>query len=190
MGTITKFNLQMYIDKYNSKNFIETGTYTGIAVDYAIQFKFDTILSIELIKDFADKCKEKFKNNTNVTIINDTSVNGLSVLPSGNSIFWLDAHLPNFYRPEYNGNYLSDISTPLQKELELIKSIRDISQDVFIIDDLRIYERGPFEQGEWLDAINMGIGNADFIFDILSETHNVEKRYDDEGYIVCTPKAF
>lgn len=194
MGSINNFNLQDYINKYSSKYFIETGTYRGYGLSYAKSFSFDEIFSIEIIKEFHDINILNFNGDKNITLINSNSIDGLKEILTknniGNTIFWLDAHLPSFYSDEYNTDYVSDKDTliPLEEELIVIKNNKDISNDVFIIDDLRIYEKGNFKNGEWLDVINSGFEGIDFIYNILSETHNITKLYDDEGYIICIPK--
>lgn len=194
MGSINKFNLQDYIDKYNSKYFIETGTYKGDGTSYAGSFKFDKIFSIEIIKEFHDLNVLRFKNDENIKLLNNNSIDGLKEILSenniGSTIFWLDAHLPSFYSNEYSTDYVGEKETliPLEEELIVIKNNKDITNDVFIIDDLRIYERGNFKNGEWLDVISSGFEGINFIHNILSETHNINKLYDDEGYIICIPK--
>ena len=194
MGSINKFDLSDYMNKYNSKYFIETGTYKGDGLSYAKSFKFDKIFSIEILEEFHNMNIVRFKDDKNITLINKNSVDGLKEILTknniGNTIFWLDAHLPSFYSNEYGTDYTieKDILIPLEEELNIIINNKDISNDVFIIDDLRIYERGNFRNGEWLDVISSGFEGINFINKILSETHNITKSYDDEGYIICLPK--
>jgi hypothetical protein len=194
MGSINNFKLHDYINKYNSKYFIETGTYRGDGTSYAKSFNFDKIFSIEIIKEFHDLNVIKFKDDENITLINNNSIDGLKEILSenniGSTIFWLDAHLPSFYSNEYSTDYAGDKETliPLEEELIVIKNNKDVTNDVFIIDDLRIYERGNFKNGEWLDVISSGFEGINFIYNILSDTHDITKLYDDEGYIICIPK--
>jgi hypothetical protein len=192
MGALSHFNLNDYINKYNSEFLIETGTYRGDAINYALKFKFKKLFSVELLKENYDICVDKFKANDSVILINDSSVNGLfKILHNydiGNTIFWLDAHLPNFYDKSYSSDYMKDkeILIPLEEELKTIVNNKDVKNDVFIIDDLRIYEKGNFKKGEWLGVIDSGQYGIDFIYKLLGKTHNIERNYDDEGYIICT----
>jgi len=199
MGELKKFDLKYYIDKYNIKTFIETGTYKGDAIKYALNFGFEKIFSIELITSIYQECVEIFKNEDRVILLNDNSINGLKkILTSYNvgiTLFWLDAHLPQIHKEfdnsiEINYNKNKDILIPLEKELYTITNNKDFSKDVFIIDDLRIYERGPFERGEWLEIINFYPDGIKFVFDMLDKTHFIVCSYNDEGYIICTPKTF
>jgi hypothetical protein len=194
MGSLSKFELNEYINKYNSEFFIETGTYKGDGLSYAKMFNFSKLFSIEILKELQDSNILKFKNDDRITLINNNSIDGLSDIFTknkiGSTIFWLDAHLPKFYSNEYDDDYIKnkDILIPLELELEIIKNSKNIESDVFIIDDLRIYERGNFVNGEWLDVIKSGFEGISFIDRILSDTHTISKLYTDEGYILCIPK--
>jgi hypothetical protein len=196
MGRLSTFDLSYYIEKYNLNTFVETGTYKGDGVMYANQFNFQKIFSIEVISEFYEECVNKFSNNKKINLINLDSLIGLdTVLKKLNKkdkvLFWLDAHLPNFYKKDYGNDYKNNknLLIPLEEELKIISSHENYKNYVFIIDDLRIYEKGNFSSGNWLDVINYNLYNGvDFIYSILEDTHNISKDYRDEGYIICTPK--
>ena len=194
MGELRKFNLNEYIEKYNISFLIETGTWRGDAVEFALGFKFEKIFTIELLKNYYDDCVEKFRGNKNVVLLNGTSpeclIQILKENDIGNTIFWLDAHLPDQYDKSIASNYRDndELLIPLKGELKSIVGNKDVTNDVFIMDDLRIYERGSFRKGEWSKVIDSGHGGIDFIFELLGDTHDIQRIYDDEGYILCTPK--
>ena len=196
MGTLKIFDLEKYINPTVENIFVETGTYRGDSLQFATNYKFDKLYSIELIKEFYDDCKNKFASNEKVNLINADSIKGLDIVlgeldNSQSVVFWLDAHLPHFYKSGFDTNYKSNkkILIPLEEELITIKNKRDVSNDVLIIDDLRIYEVGEFESGNWMDVINHDMYNGiEFIFELLSNTHNITKIYNHEGYILCEPK--
>lgn len=150
------------------------------------------IYSIELIEEYYNYCSEKFKNNKNVFLFNNTSSNGLQEIFSkysvGHCLFWLDAHLPNYYKNNFSNEYEKNkkLLIPLEDEIRIIVEKKNVTNDVFIIDDLRIYERGNFQCGNWNEAIIAG--GIDFIFNMLENTHNIQRLYDDQGYVLCTPK--
>jgi len=195
MGSLRNFNIGDYISKFNLTSLIETGTYKGDSIEYAMEYNFVKIFSIELLEEFYKYSLDKFSQDKRIILINDNSIDGLKTLLTtyvniGNTLYWLDAHLPNLYKDTYDSNYKENnkILIPLKQELKLIKKYKDITNDVFIIDDLRIYETGNFAGGEWLDVITEGMGGIDEIYTILDETHDIIKIYDNEGYILCTPK--
>jgi len=196
MGHITKFNLTEFIQTYKLTTFVETGTFEGNAIEHALKFNFNNYYSVELLEKFYIKCVNKFKNDINVHLLNLNSIEGLenitkySLKRDENTLFWLDAHLPNFYC-NYNNDYINDskILIPLEEEIKTIKNNKDISNDVFIIDDLRIYETGPYQNGNWHDVINTKLypEGASFVDILLKDTHTVIRNYDSEGFLICTP---
>ncbi len=78
----------------------------------------------------------------------------------------------------------------MKEELKLIVQHKNISDDVILIDDLRMYETRNFGSGncdgllkhkEYTEGITI-------VYDLLSSTHNINKPYEHEGYITCIPK--
>jgi len=183
------------IENYNISSFVETGTGLGDTVAYVLSNSKNLIdvLSVEIYKDIANKASERFQNYTNCKIINNNSYDGLlEILPSLKErvLFFLDAHFPgaDFGYTSYGDDIEINLKLPLQRELELICSNRDTSRDVFLIDDLRIYEEGNYELGNWPKengAVHTGI---DFIYDYLAKTHNIQKHSFCSGFITILPK--
>jgi len=59
---------------------------------------------------------------------------------------------------------------------------------VFILDDLRIYEDGPYEYGNWDLRKFIPNLNLDFLNDIVSKTHTISKDMRHQGFLILTPK--
>ena len=107
------------------------------------------------------------------------------------TLFWLDAHFPGAH-----GGFLPLAHTkeektriPLQTELETIKQHKEVNNDYFIIDDLRIYEDGPYEQGNWEDRSLLGGQGIEFLQEFFSDTHTINKDFRDQGYLLGIPNA-
>ncbi len=193
MGNIRRFDLERIIKHYKVRNFVETGTFHGDAVQYAINFPFKLIWSVEIVPELAAECKERFHEIKHVTIVCGDSVASLKeFIPAleGNAVYWLDAHFPGAdagltsYESEDE-----DLRLPLALELYTISKSRDTSKDVFILDDLRIYEEGKYEKGNVPeDASPAGKRNIDFVLEIFGRTHKIIRSYIDEGYLVLLPK--
>lgn len=190
MGKITQHNIKDIKDKYNLAYFFETGTWKGGAIDHCLQFGFEALLSVDIVRDPA--C-DKFQNQLTVRLFSGKSLDQiptmLKEIPAGkNALFWLDAHLPSYYSDEFSNTEFSniDLTYPLEGELQLIKSSRDVSKDFFIIDDMRIYERS-FSTGD--NHRHPTRTNAQFIGDLFAETHTMSKDFRDEGYVILTPKS-
>ena len=140
-----------------------------------------------------DKECDKFQNQPTVKLFSGRSIEQipamLKEIPSGkNVLFWLDAHLPSYYSDEFSNTEFSnpDLTYPLEGELQLIKSLRDVSKDFFIIDDMRIYER-TFSTGD--NHRHPTRTNAQFIGDMFASTHTMAKDFRDEGYVILIPKG-
>lgn len=199
MGAIQHpLNLSKTFELYDIRNVIETGTGMGVSVQYLCD-NFSSlnlsIYSIELVNELYQYNVEKFKNFNNISILLGLSDKVLgNILPNISvdpTLFWLDAHYPG---ADFgiNGASLTsesnlDIRLPLQKELEAIKFNRNTSRDVFILDDLRIYKDGPFENGN-CDRTLIGAENNQFVYDLFYSSHYIYETYRHEGYVVLLPK--
>lgn len=193
MGHIDRFDIKSFVNDYGVNYFVETGTGLGVSLEYVLQFEFSRIFSIEIVKELYDKAKEKFKNN-NCTLINDNSKDGLTHIlnniEKGGILFWLDAHFPgaDFGLTSYDSTTDGETRIPLESELRAIVNVRDVSGDVFVIDDLRIYEDNNYSGGNWSDRRRLGGDGIGFIYELFDETHNIERDLRDQGYIILTPK--
>lgn len=196
MGSLKKFNLNFLIYKYDVKFFFESGTWKGIGLKYACASKFQKLISSEIVSDFATDAAKKFSHDKRVKVVNDSSVNALAselISLNGNCLFWLDAHYPGAddKQADYNDELDEDIRLPLEKEVEIISKRVNNYNDVIIIDDLRIYEDGPYKNGNIPhDILPPTVRNIDFIYKYFTNSHVIEKFYDNEGYVVVYPKDF
>jgi hypothetical protein len=123
--------------KGNRKIFIETGTAYGDGVQSALDAGFDEVYSVELNPNLFKKCKERFKNNSNVNLICGSSEEELPQILESISdpfVLWLDAHWSG---GEYIGE-LMDVYLP--KELNAIKKYSEKFNDsVIMVDDMNHY---------------------------------------------------
>jgi hypothetical protein len=195
LGTIRKFDLARIIKEYKTTVFFETGTFRGDGVSYALQFPFRQIISVEIIPELASDAALKFSEDKIVRIIEGQSTDALrNELPfvQSNCVFWLDAHFPGADAgiTAYDMENVETVRLPLIKELETIHALRPKFKDVFILDDLRIYEDGAYENGNVpVDALPRMERDIDFVYRYFSKTHFIFKCYLDEGYILMFPKG-
>lgn len=194
MGAINQFNLSRIIRDYNISYFFETGTWKGDAVAFALQYSFKKIISTEIIPVIANGAKSRFQQEPRVTIIESNSIEALAAeLPSlnGNCLFWLDAHFPGADAglERYDAVKDENIRLPLEKELTIIHELRKNFQDVLIIDDLRVYEDGPYENGNSpADTLPRKDRNIDFINRLFGKSHIPMRTYRNEGYVLLFPR--
>jgi hypothetical protein len=191
VGTLRRFDL----NQFDADCFVETGTFLGNSLAYAQSFPYQSLHSVELLQEFVDKCTNIFATDERVKLWCGNSTDLLpgilqQIAPCAKTLFWLDAHLPS------NANNIrqtDEVEFPLEAELRIIKTLRDTKNDVFLIDDLRIYEKGPFTGGNWpkyhlfadVEQVKNGIK---FIETLFAETHTITKIYDHEGYIILRPR--
>lgn len=123
--------------KTKTSQFIETGSYLGDGIQLALNSGFETIYSIELCKDLHNKCKERFKDNNKVNLLQGDSSIILNQLlqkdPNISYTFWLDGH----YSGPHTAKGLKEC--PLIEELEAILSRSEKVSDLIYVDDMRIY---------------------------------------------------
>ena len=193
MGDLAIFNLKEYREKHNLGTFVETGTFKGDAVQHAINSGFSCVHSVEIIKELSEKAKERFSATPNIFIHNGVSGQVLKdLLPTinDNILFWLDAHFPGVDAglSKYEDEQKRYIRIPLESEIRQIAKRCGKFKDVLIIDDLRMYEDGDYEWGNWNDRTKFGGANARFIYNSFKDTHNIEKSNKHQGYLIITPK--
>ena len=194
MGQLNEaIEVKNVLDFYGIKNFVETGT--GIAEVVRAVHDVDsnlTIHTIEVVPEIFDKNKIKFSYLKKVNWHLGESAQVLSeVVPTleGNTLFWMDAHFPgaDFGLSSYGDETDMDKRLPLKNELETIIESRDVSNDVFVIDDLRIYEDGPFETGNWDERTKYGGDGIEFIENLFEDTHYVGRSYNAQGFVILFP---
>ena len=194
MGQLNQaIKIKNVLDYYDIKNFVETGTGQAEVVRSVYEANEDlNIHTIEVVEEIFDQNKIKFSYLKDVSWHLGTSFKILPViLPTfdGNTLFWMDAHFPgaDFGLSSYGDEKDMDKRLPLQKELESIVQSRDVKNDVFVIDDLRIYEDGPFETGNWDERTKYGGDGIGFIEDIFEDTHYIGRSYNAQGSVILFP---
>lgn len=112
---------------------IETGTFRGDTTEVLAR-TFDSCVTIERSQAFAKAVREKFSNNSRVTILEGSSRDQLAnAIPSEDisCFFWLDAHgVYDFQEPNAEEN-------PLLSEIEVILGARKVANTIIAIDDAR-----------------------------------------------------
>lgn len=201
MGSIQIFNLTEFIEKYNCKTYIETGTGVGECLEHALTFPFEKYYTVDIDGDLINEAKNKF-TNPKVTFIHGYSSNALEelvpTLPTDTPIlFFLDAHFPgaDFHKMSYEESIreFKEEAFPLLNEIKIIKKHRDISKDAFIIDDWKLYDDSlNYELPGWqYKSLQEELGlitTPDQITQEFNLTHNIEVKLHHQGFLFITPK--
>jgi len=122
------------LEKYVSKNFIETGTSQGDAVARALECGFENAYSVEIDPGLYEQCKKRFAGKSNVHLyLGDSFVVLPEILKNIQcpSTFWLDAHL-NGVSP-----CIGKFKCPILREIDLI--LNHNINHTLIIDDREFF---------------------------------------------------
>ena len=196
-------NLRPTFEDFGIQHYVETGT-GGILDSYGqnsllqvsqLQKPDLTMHSIEILDRIHDEAAEFFKDNDRVVMhlgnSHDELPKVLDILDENPALFFLDAHFPDSYRDEFHREVIRDdpdfIKIPLEGELRILCQKRDVSKDIIVIDDIRIYKDGPYENGNFENKALHGGANLDFVYELLDDTHIIVESYLQEGYLICFP---
>lgn len=203
MGSIKRFDLEKLIKDYSIENYVETGIGDLTSFNFAHNFNFKRMYGVDLDEDLYKNAKKVFANSDkSVILVNDYSTNFLENISkeiNGNTIWFLDAHLPyaDYHKISYEQS-LKDFgknALPLEQELSILFSNRDLSKDVVIIDDWILYD--PYqdyatirEGNDWRyrklqEELNL-VTTKDQILPFFKESeYNIDLQ--DQGYLVKLP---
>jgi len=192
MGAIYQHSISEYIQTYNLENYIETGTGMGDCLRHALQFNFKKLKSVEIYPQVYDRIKNGF-SDSRVELFLGNSYELMEQMVKdlkGNTLFFLDAHFPgaDFHFKTYTSTQDYNTRLPLEREVCTLDTLRDLSNDVIIIDDLRIYEDNSYSEGNWDLRLQAGGNGIQFIYDIFEKTHQIKKDLRSQGFLIITPK--
>lgn len=139
LGSLASKRLADHFVLSDCENFVETGTYRGDGVQWAVeQPHFKNIYSVELSQELAALCATRFADNQRVHLtVGDTLLFLRAVLPTlrAPTLLYLDAHISgrdSTYNPAH--------PVPLVSETGItLKSFYDLSALVVVVDDARLW---------------------------------------------------
>ena len=175
--------------KYDLVDFIEAGYGEGVGVRAALDAGFESVTSIEIVPEIAEAAGSEWAEDENgrVTILENNSYDGLSLACQklrGPILFYLDAYFParwGYTKPADEFNY------PLEVELEVISACRPVGEDVIVINNLSLYERGCEKPTEgWKFSPYQ---DSAFIERLFGETHGILRDKSGSGTAILTPKT-
>lgn len=206
MGLLREHKLTDYIDRYNLKYYFETGTGKAECLEYALRYPFEEYWTVDIDEDLIEESFKKFQNmSKNINLLIGKSIDILDeyipqIPKESPTLFYLDAHFPgaDFQKCTYEESIREHKKDafPLEEEVDVILEKRDISKDVFIIDDLVLYEEGDFEclkvgcvwEYGWLQEELDLKTDSKFLYEKFEKTHDFKKDLRSQGYLIITPK--
>ena len=197
MGSLSSYNINNLIETYNAPVLFETGSGQGDGIQHATTCNFKRIISVEIVEDQAYQLADRFKNDKRVNMVFGRSYNALKeMLPTidENIIFWLDAHFPaadlikddNQRLQAYMAESDDDVRLPLEKELRLIKELRQGKHDIILMDELHIYKDSGDNIGDdayWLKP-RQRFSSSEFYAELFKDTHMFNYVGDTQGILL------
>jgi len=167
LGAIRSKRLEEFFKIKDCNIFVETGTYKGHGVQWAIDNNFKKIYSVEIHEGLYLESSEKFKDNSNVKISKADTLNFLNVVVpqlEDNTFFYLDAHVSD---SDSGGHW--DHPVPFIQESQIIvDKFFDLTKVIIAIDDVRLW----------------GSSMIDGVVDVFKDK-DVVLSYVDDTYIFC-----
>jgi hypothetical protein len=125
--------LAEYGQRYNCPILVETGTYRGDMME-AMKKNFKKLYSVELAQVLWERAKERFKNDSNIELLQgDSAVVLHELVPKleDRALFWLDGH--------YCGGItaLSEVECPIYAEMDAV--FKNNKGHVMLVDDARLF---------------------------------------------------
>ena len=185
MGVLSDFDLRHLITDFDCELLVEAGSGEGLGVDAAAPLDFKQIFAIEPQHTAALATALRHAANHKVTVIHAKIASGLkevlSEMPADRpAIFWLAAHHPG-----------ADGRPQLEAQLRLIAERRDIGRDVILIDHLRLYEDGVYDEGPFPEPHKprAEFRHLRFLEPLLGHSHQIERSRRRTGYLCAYPRA-
>ena len=157
---------QQFINQYvktRFSTFVETGTYEGETI-FEMEAYFDELYTIEISPPHYESAKAKYKGNKINFILGDSSVELRNLIhekiSNQKTVYFLDGH----WSGPGTGKGTKDC--PLYEELQEINQYH-AEECIIIIDDARMFERGPGQQGDRYDVCDWQDINKKTILDIV-----------------------
>lgn len=192
MGTLNDFDLDGLIARHGCRVFVEVGLGAGKAVEQAAATSFELIFAVEPGHKPALEAGIRHAKDHRITIVHAKRERGLDEaldeVPAGlPALILLAAPREGFaFGAAPQG---AAPGLPIERELRLLAGRRDLSRDVLLIDELRLYED---------IACEAGLTQADrrppaelrrlaFIEEILGATHRIERSAKGTGYLCAFP---
>lgn len=195
MGSLLRFNLRHLRETFHLDRLVETGTGQGNSLAWAVRSGFPQLHSVEQVESLHQACQQRFAAFPQVHLAQGESREFLRQIRDGSkaTLYFLDAHFlggADFGLTTYVESARDPESFPLLQELDILLE-SDLSNTIIIMDDVRMYFDGAFQNGECPAFARHWDEKPALLerVDRLKETHATYLIRDDEGYLIVAPKT-
>jgi hypothetical protein len=129
-----KRRIRKLAKQFNCTTFMETGTFYGQMVNFALPF-FKKVMSVELYEPLFNSNVRAFSGNDQIELFLGNSADQLEKMiakSQGRILFWLDGHFSGA------GTGCGDAVSPILLELDVIRRA-GVSNSCILIDDYRLF---------------------------------------------------
>jgi hypothetical protein len=206
MGALREHDLSPLIEEFGLEYYFETGTGKGECLLHALKYPFKNYYTVDIDEELVEQVYKNinsYAKDINLLVGKSIDILGEYVpqIPQESPVlFFLDAHFPgaDFHKCTYEESIREHMKDafPLEEEVQIISKNRDVSKDVFIIDDFILYEEGDYDcinyncvwEYGWLQEELDLKTNSQFLYDMFEKTHDLTKDLRSQGYLIITPK--
>lgn len=133
---VKRLEIMNEIKTHSIKNFVETGTYLGMTTSLVAPY-VEKVWTIEVSERLHGLNKQVYADVKNIEFLLGGSENVLpEIVPTikGNTLYWLDGH----FSAGITG--MTDIETPIMKEIDIIAKHNHSGRCVLLVDDIRCFD--------------------------------------------------
>ncbi len=150
LGSLELKRLSQFFDLHSYPTFVETGTFKGAGVQWALESGFSNVYSVEISQTIYNAAVARFGEDPRVRLrLGDSK----RVLPEilkeiqGPALFYLDAHCSGRFEGIDTGGAPEGL--PLQAESLTLMEYGDIDRCLIVIDDERLMVDPPGPSGNF-----------------------------------------
>jgi len=139
-GCLASKRLGGFFDLTKYKTFVETGTFLGDGLVWAVLNGFEKSYSVEIEPTIHARAVARFSRVPNVEISQGSTIDFLSSIVSrieGPTLFYLDAHWSGTHLGVVTGK-IEDNPVPLREESLILSGYKDIKSSLIVVDDERL----------------------------------------------------
>jgi hypothetical protein len=132
--------VQQLAERHGLRGFVETGCFEGDALALADSLGFSPMMSCDTCEHWVEIARQRVPTAEIAHLDSVTFLRSIVTELDCPSLFWLDAHYPQFYDRSQSDSKRTKL--PLYEELCVIATRPSVQNDVVLCDDIRVISSG------------------------------------------------